>query len=52
MFLIILILCSWLSETTAEMKTQGTFIGLDFTNVGDIDPAINDGYPYLGWKEE
>lgn len=34
-------------KTTAEMKQQATFIGLDFDTVWAIDPAINDGYPYL-----
>lgn len=34
-------------KTTAEMKQQATFIGWDFDTVWGIDPAINDGYPYL-----
>ncbi|NGO53481.1 filamentous hemagglutinin N-terminal domain-containing protein [Allomesorhizobium camelthorni] len=38
--------------TTDEMKTASTFInaGWDFTNDWDIDPAINNGYPYLRWQ--
>ncbi len=34
-------------KTTAEMKTQATFAGWDFDNTWAIDPAINNGYPYL-----
>lgn len=35
--------------TTAQMRTAAPFIaaGWDFTNVWAIDPAINNGYPYL-----
>ena len=34
-------------KTTAEMKQQATFVDWDFVNVWNIDPAFNDGYPYL-----
>lgn len=34
-------------KTTAEMKRQETFVGWDFEEIWGIDPAINDGYPYL-----
>jgi hypothetical protein len=34
-------------KTTAEMKQQSTYEGWDFDTVWAIDPAINDGYPYL-----
>lgn len=33
--------------STAEMKTQSSFTNWDFTNVWGMNPAINDGYPYL-----
>jgi len=35
--------------TTAEMKNADNYIaqGWDFENIWAIDPAINDGYPYL-----
>ncbi len=34
-------------KTTAEMKTQGTFSGWDFTNIWGIDATKNWGYPFL-----
>jgi hypothetical protein len=36
-------------KTTAEMKTEGTYTNWDFntTPLWDIDPAWNQGYPYL-----
>jgi hypothetical protein len=36
-------------KTTSEMLTQSTFTnaGWDFNNIWSMDPAINDGYPYL-----
>jgi hypothetical protein len=37
-------------KTTAEMKKQLTFVGWDFTNTWAIDPAKNNGYPYLRWQ--
>ena len=38
---------------TVEMKTSAPYIqnGWDFDNVWAIDPAINDGYPYLRSEE-
>lgn len=41
--------CTATGLTTAQMKTSAPFIaaGWDFTNVWAIDPAINNGYPYL-----
>ena len=35
------------AATTAQMKTQSTFTGWDFTEVWGIDGDKNDGYPYL-----
>ena len=35
-------------KTTAQMKTQSSFIGWDFVAIWGISPAINDGYPYFG----
>lgn len=39
-------------RSTAEMKTQSTFTnaGWDFDNIWGINPAINNGYPYLLWE--
>ncbi|MCL1947553.1 MAG: T9SS type A sorting domain-containing protein [Chitinivibrionia bacterium] len=34
-------------KTTAEMKQQSTYSGWDFANIWAIDPAKNNGYPYL-----
>jgi hypothetical protein len=34
-------------KSTAEMKTQSTFVNWDFDNIWAINPDINDGYPYL-----
>ncbi len=34
-------------ETTTAMKKQSTFVDYDFVSIWGIDPAINDGYPYL-----
>lgn len=39
-------------RTTAQMKTQSTYSGWDFDTIWAIDPAINDGYPYLQWLSE
>lgn len=41
--------CSATGLTTAQMKTSTPFTaaGWDFTNIWAIDPAINNGYPYL-----
>jgi len=38
-------------KTTAEMKTQSTFIGWDFTKLWTIANEINNGYPYLQWQK-
>ncbi len=39
-------------ETSANMKTQATFIGWDFaTPVWYINPADNNGYPYLAIQQ-
>ncbi|MDA3844738.1 MAG: T9SS type A sorting domain-containing protein [Candidatus Kapabacteria bacterium] len=34
-------------KTTAQMKTRSTFETWDFDNIWDIDPEINNGYPFL-----
>jgi len=34
-------------KITSLMKIQGTFIGWNFITIWGINPAINDGYPYL-----
>ncbi len=36
-------------RNTVQMKTQSTFVnaGWDFNNIWVMDPAVNDGYPYL-----
>jgi len=36
-----------IGKTTAQMKTQATFVGWDFDTIWNINPDINDGYPYL-----
>lgn len=36
-------------KTTAEMQTVGTFTGWDFASTWVINPAVNAGYPQLGW---
>ena len=33
--------------TATQMKQQSSFVGFDFTNTWAINPAINNGYPYL-----
>ncbi len=35
------------SYTTSEMLDQSNYPTYDFTNIWGIDPAINNGYPYL-----
>lgn len=39
-------------KTTAQMKTQDTYSGWDFSTIWAIDGAgiINNGYPYLRWQ--
>ena len=41
-----------LGRSTALMKTQSTFTnaGWDFTNIWEIDPVVNNGYPHLRWE--
>lgn len=34
-------------KTTSAMKLQETYNGWDFDTIWGIDPAINNGYPYL-----
>jgi PGF-pre-PGF domain-containing protein len=34
-------------NSTNEMKSQGTYVGWDFTNTWKIHQSVNDGYPYL-----
>lgn len=36
-----------LSKTTAEMQVSNTFTGWDFTNIWEIVPSNNNGYPNL-----
>lgn len=36
-----------LGKTTAQMKTQSTFTSWDFTNIWQILPETNEGYPSL-----
>ncbi len=38
-------------RTTAEMKTQSTYEGWDFTDTWVVSPSINDGYPTLSAGE-
>ena len=42
-------ICNATGLTTAQMKTSAPFIaaGWDFDTIWAIDPAINNGYPYL-----
>ncbi len=37
-------------KTTAQMKTQSTFTGWDFTDIWAIEEGKNNGYPYLQWQ--
>lgn len=37
------------AKTTAEMLDVDTYVDWDFTNVWEIDPGENDGYPTLRW---
>ena len=39
-------------RTTSQMKTQATFSGWDFANIWQIDPTVNNGYPFLQWQTE
>lgn len=42
-------------RTTAEMKTKTTYVGWKFgnddANPWQIDPQVNEGYPYLYWEK-
>jgi len=33
--------------TSAQMKAKTSFVGFDFDTIWDIDPAVNNGYPFL-----
>lgn len=33
--------------TSAQMKDAANFVGFDFDTVWDINPSVNDGYPFL-----
>lgn len=37
-------------KNRTQIKTTNTFTGWDFINTWDIDPMINDGFPYLQWS--
>ena len=37
-------------RSTNDMKIQSTFATFDFVNIWGIDPAKNNGYPYLLWE--
>lgn len=39
-----------IGKTTAEMKNESTYVNWDFNYRWDIDPAKNNGYPYLTYK--
>lgn len=39
-----------IEKTTAEMKTLSTFVDWDFINIWDINPGINNGYPFLRFE--
>jgi hypothetical protein len=34
-------------KTTAQMKTQSTYVGWNFDSVWEIDSSVNEGYPHL-----
>ncbi len=38
-------------KTTAQMQQQATFENWDFEDTWAINPAYNDGYPYLQWQD-
>lgn len=35
------------AKTSATLKLLGTFYNFDFVNIWDINPALNNGYPFL-----
>ena len=37
-------------KTTAEMKTQATFVGWSFADTWAIDESVNDGYPVFQYQ--
>lgn len=39
------------AKSAAQLKQQSTFEGWDFTDTWRIDPALNNGYPYLAWQD-
>jgi len=39
------------SRTEAQMKNKSSFVGWDFNNVWDINPSVNNGYPFLRMSE-
>ncbi|HOX31312.1 MAG TPA: GLUG motif-containing protein [Spirochaetales bacterium] len=39
-------------KSSAEMKTQSTYLDWDFDAIWGIDASRNDGYPYLRWELE
>lgn len=39
--------CSATGKTSAQMQSQVTFTNFDFSSVWNIDPNVNDGYPFL-----
>ncbi len=36
--------------TAEQMRQQSSFVGFDFAEIWAIDPAVNDGMPYLQWE--
>jgi hypothetical protein len=38
------------ARNTTQMKQQQTYVGFNFDTDWAIDPAINDGYPFLQWQ--
>lgn len=37
-------------KTTAEMHTQATFTGWDFSSIWQMNPNVNSGYPSFRWQ--
>lgn len=37
-------------KTTEQMKDISTYAGWDFASIWNIDPSINEGYPFLRWQ--
>ena len=38
------------AKTTAQMKQISTYYGFDFSELWDINPSFNDGYPFQRWE--